>query len=288
MEKAIPRIDLHMHTVFSDGTDTPETLLPCVREAGLVFFSVTDHDAIGACEAIRALLKPGDPRFLPGVEFSCQDGLGKYHILGYGYDPASDAIGGVVRLGHEYRMEKLGKRLRMLRDRFHIVFPESDERALYALPNPGKPHIARLMVQYGHAGSIRQAFETVLNRLTVPDLYVRPEEAIKGVLGAGGIPVLAHPCFGDGDQLILGQSLNDRVERLMRFGLMGLEGYYSGYTEKLRQEVLALADRHDLYVTAGSDYHGANKMIRLGDVGFPDGDRPVPALLRFIGDAFKA
>ncbi len=288
MEKAFPRIDLHMHTVFSDGTDTPETLLPCVREAGLVFFSVTDHDAIGACEAIRTLLKPGDPHFLPGVEFSCQDDLGKYHILGYGYDPASDAIGAVVRLGHEYRMEKLGKRLRMLRDRFHIVFPESDERALYALPNPGKPHIARLMVQYGYAGSIRQAFETVLNQLTVPDLYVRPEEAIKGVLGAGGIPVLAHPCFGDGDQLILGQSLNDRVERLMRFGLMGLEGYYSGYTEKLRQEVLALADRHDLYVTAGSDYHGANKMIRLGDVGFPDGDRPVPALLRFIGDAFKA
>lgn len=288
MAKAHPVIDLHIHTKISDGTDTPEELLSRVRAAGIEVFAVTDHDAIAACERIKALLRPADPRFLFGVEFSCKDELGKYHILGYGYDPQAPSIRAVVENGHKNRLRKLGLRLERLKEDHGITFPDADVKALFALPNPGKPHLANLMVRYGYADTIRQAFGDVLNRLHVPDLYTRPEVAIRGILDAGGVPVLAHPCFGDGDQLILGQNLNDRVERLMRFGLTGLEGYYSGYTEKLRQEVLALADRHDLYVTAGSDYHGANKMIRLGDVGFPDGDRPVPALLRFIGDAFKA
>lgn len=287
METAFPRIDLHMHTSFSDGTDSPAELLLHVREADLGYFSVTDHDTIAASEAIPPLLLSDDPLFLSGAEFSCRDALGKYHILGYGFDPASAAIRTVVDLGHGYRMEKLAKRLRLLRERYGIAFSDAEEQALYALPNPGKPHIARLMVLHGLAGSVRQAFDTILNRLHVPDLYVRPEEAVKGILGAGGIPVLAHPCFGDGDQLILGPALRTRVERLMDFGLLGLEGYYSGYSEKLCREVVTLAETHGLYVTAGSDCHGGNKLIRLGDVGVEKTERPSSALLRFIEDAFQ-
>ena len=86
------RIDLHIHTTVSDGTDRPEELLPKVREKGIELFSVTDHDAIKSSKILMPLLRKDDPEFITGVEFSCRDDFGKYHILGYGYDPAGDSI----------------------------------------------------------------------------------------------------------------------------------------------------------------------------------------------------
>ena len=282
-----PRIDLHMHTAVSDGTDSPAALLAHVKEAGIGFFSVTDHDAIRACTKIASLLSPGDPRFVCGVEFSCRDPRGKYHILGYRYDPDAASIRTVIETGHGFRLKKLRQRLDFLRTELRMPFSEEDERTLFALPNPGKPHIANLMVRYGYAPDRNTAIRDYLDLLEIPDDYVRPEEAIEGILGAGGIPVLAHPCYGDGDQLILGGELDERVRRLIGYGLEGLEAFYSGFSEKLRREVLALADRYDLYVTAGSDYHGGNKMIRLADTGL-SADAPAPeGLRRFLADAFK-
>ena len=282
MDNAPVRIDLHMHSTASDGTNTPSELLCRVKEAGLTVFSLTDHDAIRGCEAIRAILSPNDPRFLFGVEFSCKDPLGKYHILGYGYDPDSPSIRAVVDLGHRYRMEKLDERLVFLDRKFGFVFSEEEQAMLHALPNPGKPHLANLMVRHGYAPDAKTAFTNWLSQCVSEDLYPRPEEAIEGVLGAGGIPVLAHPCYGDGDQLILGDALDARVRRLMDFGLKGLECYYSGFTEKLRAQVLSLADRYDLYSTAGSDYHGANKLIRLADTGLSANAPLPPRLSRFL------
>ena len=286
MIKTHPVIDLHLHTAISDGTDTPEELLLHVREAGIDVFSVTDHDAIAGCEQIRSLLRPDDPRFLFGVEFSCKDDKGKYHILGYGYDPQSPVIRSVVEKGHANRMKKLDLRLERLREEHTIRFPDADIKALHALSNPGKPHLAGLMVRYGYAATMRQAFSEVLNCLHVPDFYTRPDTAITAILAAGGVPVLAHPCFGDGDQMILGKELEERVRRLMHFGLKGLEGCYSGYTETLSKQVIALAEAFDLYVTAGSDYHGSNKLIRLADVGY-DTDMPLPnGMQRFLRRMF--
>ena len=277
----LPHIDLHMHSTVSDGTDSPAELLDCVKAAGLELFSLTDHDAIGGCLLMQAMLKPGDPEFLPGIEFSCKDELGKYHILGYGYDPTSKSIRSVVDLGHGYRMKKLGERLTYLREKYGFTFPEEDLQRLYAQPNPGKPHIGNLMVKMGYVPTRDQAFRDYLNGLPGKDDYVRPEEAIRGILGSGGIPVLAHPCYGDGDQLILGEELEHRVLRLMGFGLQGLEACYSGFSKPLRNQVLALAEKHGLYVTAGSDYHGKNKLIALGDTGIDQLPKIPEGLERF-------
>ena len=286
MPSELVRTDLHMHSLVSDGTDSPAELLEQVRRAGLHIFSLTDHDAFLGCVKVRSLLRPDDPRFLTGVEFSCMDELGKYHILGYGYDPDSPAIGSVIQLGHSYRIEKLKERIEILREKFAIVFPEEEIRSLFSLNNPGKPHLANLMVRHGYVASKDLAFRKILNHLHSPNKYVRPEDAIRGILGAGGIPVLAHPCYGDGDQLILGQDLEDRVKRLMGFGLQGLEGHYSGFSTLLREQVLDLAERCGLYVTAGSDYHGGNKLIRLGDTGYTE-DMPEPkGWTRFLEAAF--
>ena len=282
MEARIPVLDLHMHTTVSDGTDTPEEILAHVKDAGIGLFSVTDHDAVEGCRRIFAIRTENDPAFITGIEFSCKDEEGQYHILGYGYDPDAEAINAIVRLGHGYRMQKLQKRLAFIRERFGFVFSGEEVDALLRLNNPGKPHIANLMVLHGYAKDRNEAIRTYLNQAHFAEEYVRPEDAINGILLSGGIPVLAHPPFGNGDQLILGSALEARVQKLIGFGLSGLEAFYSGFTEKLRNDVLALAGKYGLYVTAGSDFHGSNKLIPLGDTGL-SGTTEIPVgLTAFI------
>ena len=276
------QIDLHMHSTVSDGTDAPETLLRCVREAGLGLFSLTDHDAIQGCARIMAVRRPDDPVFVSGVEFSCKDEDGKYHILGYGYDPDTEPIQSVVALGHGLRMKKVQMRLDFLKERFGFNFREEDIQALLSLDNPGKPHIGNLMVRYGYAPTKEIAIKEYIDQLRIRSDYVRPERAIEGILASGGIPVLAHPCYGSGDELILGEDLEQRVRRLMGFGLQGVEGYYSGFSEKLLYQVISLAEKYSLYVTAGSDYHGTNKLVKLGSTGFANTAQAPNGLLRFL------
>ena len=270
------RIDLHMHTNVSDGTDTPEELLDRVRESGLSVFSVTDHDAVrGAC-LVSESLKDGDPSFVPGVEFSCRDEEGKYHILGYGFDPGSAAVNEVVSLGHSMRMKKVKDRLEALESEHGFTFSQEDITALMSLENPGKPHIGKLMAQYGYAADKDEAISKYINRLHVMEEYVRPETAIRGILESGGIPVLAHPFFGSGEERLSGDEMDARLSRLTGFGLQGVEAFYSGFDTGMIKDMLAFADRYGLYVTAGSDYHGSNKEIKIGETGlqtrkrFPD------------------
>ena len=278
-------IDLHLHTTVSDGTDTPAALLDRVREAGIRLFSVTDHDATKGCAEIAPRLRAGDPDFLTGVEFSTKDEEGQYHILGYGYDPDAPAIGDVVAHGHALRMNKLRQRLDFLRDAFGFSFSEADEAALFALDNPGKPHLGNLMVRYGFASSKEEAIEVYLNRHHAGSAYVRPEEAIAAIRESGGIPVLAHPAYGRGDEILVGEAMARRLARLTAFGLRGVEAFYSGFSPKLTAETLAFAARFDLLVTAGSDYHGNNKTVALGDTNLPAAaDYPAP-LLRFLAEA---
>ena len=276
------KIDLHMHTTVSDGTDTPEEILANVKEAGIELFSVTDHDAVKAGPMIRDLLKEGDPLFLTGAEFSCKDEEGKYHILGYGFDPDSEAIRQLVDLGHGYRMDKVNARLDFLRDEFNFVFPQEELNELLSMDNPGKPHIGNLMVKMGYAPTKEIAIKEYINKVRFPNKYVRPEEAIEGILGGGGVPVLAHPSYGNGDDIIVGQEMDQRLRKLIDFGLEGVEVFYSGFTDKLRSEMLSFAEKYDLYITAGSDYHGSNKLVVLGDTGCDNAAEGPQGMRRFL------
>ena len=169
-------------------------------------------------------------------------------------------------------MEKVTGRLRGLEDEFGVVFPPEEIDALLAMDNPGKPHIGNLLVKLGYAATKEQAIDDYIEKLHVPNRYLRPEEAISAILASGGVPVLAHPAYGRGDDLILGDEMDARLRRLMTFGLQGMEAFYSGFTPKITSQMLSLAERYGLYVTAGSDYHGANKLVKLGDTGLPPGE----------------
>ena len=271
-----------MHSTVSDGSDTPEEIVARVKECGIDVFSVTDHDAIKAGKIIRKMLSNGDPEFICGAEFSCEDELGRYHILAYFDDPSAPSINALVEKGHALRMQKLTMRLDFLNKEFGFEFPPDDVNKLLSYDNPGKPHIGNLMVKLGYADSMRTAIYDYINKLHVPNPHVRPEDAIESILGGNGIPVLAHPFFGDGDQLIVGNEMEQRLKRLMKFGLCGVEAFYSGFTPKLTKEMLALAEKYGLYVTAGSDYHGKNKMVRLGDNGLDDVVEYPSGLVNFL------
>ena len=280
------KIDLHMHTTYSDGTDSPETILENVRELGLEIFSVTDHDAAGGCEIVEGLLRSDDPILIKGVEFSCKDEVGKYHILGYNYDSGNPAVRKLLDYGHELRVIRLEGRLEFLKNEIGVDFTDEDLEWINSLPNPGKPHLAQLLVKYDIARDIDDAVENYINKKKFDLVHIRPEEAIEGILESGGIPVLAHPSFGDGNDNIRGRELSDRILRLMDFGLKGVEAFYSKSTDDIIEEILGYAKKYGLYVTAGSDYHGTTKTVRLGDTGLSRHDMP-KEMVRFLDDVLE-
>ena len=258
---------MHMHSTVSDGTDTPFQLIEKVKACNIEVFSVTDHDSVKSAQIIKTALSEKDPVFIAGVEFSCKDENGKYHILGYGYDPKSRDIQSMVDYSHSLRMKKVTARLEYLKSEFGFCFTPQDIQKLLSLDNPGKPHIGNLMVKYGFADSKESAIKNYINTIRIKGEYLRPQDAISGIIASGGIPVLAHPFYGSGDELILGKDMTDRIEQLVKYGLGGIEAFYSGFTDKLRNEAMCLAEEFDLVITAGSDYHGKNKLVSLGDTG---------------------
>ena len=277
-------IDLHIHSTVSDGTDSPLEILSSVRSSGIQLFSLTDHDTSKGCKIIRDNLSEGDPQFITGVEFSCRDYKGKYHILGYGYDLDAEPINRLFSLGHSYRLNKLDGRIEELKAKYGFTFPEEEIKKLHELDNPGKPHLGNLMVKYGYAESKDEAIEKYLNSIHVQSEYFNPEEVIKAILESNGIPILAHPFFGDGSERVTEEKMKPRCERLVGYGLKGLEAFYSQFNENHIKHMLCLAECFGLYVTAGSDYHGRNKKIPLGKNNMDGLKEPPAGMQRFLKD----
>ncbi|MCQ2451493.1 MAG: PHP domain-containing protein [Clostridia bacterium] len=261
--------DLHIHTIHSDGSDDTVELLEKIKAAGIDLFSITDHDTYTACEKMRKLLKPGDPTFVEGVELSCEDEYGKYHILGYRYNNKKDNIRQAIQIMRNIRLKKAEKRLRFLIDEKGFSFTDEEIKELMANENPGKPHFAALLLKKGYIKEKRDGFK-ILSEYHDGESILTPEEIIDAILLSDGIPVLAHGILGAGSSNFSEEQIEARVSRLKGYGLMGLECYYSTYTDEQREIMLKLADKYNLMVSAGSDYHGKNKNIELGQTGNPD------------------
>jgi len=261
--------DFHIHSVFSDGTDTPKELLANVKKAGVDIFALTDHDAVQGCAEVKKLLTADDPFFVNGVELTCKDKIGKYHILGYGYDVEKPYIIDAVTLTHSVRLEKTKNRIDYLKEEYGYDFSSDEIKYLLSLKNPGRPHIALMMYEKGLVKSVQEGFE-ILKNYRGKERTLTPEEAVDAILYADGIPVLAHGILADGSKKLSVSQITERVERLKKCGLMGLECYYSAYTDEQKEIMLDLSERYNLHVTAGSDYHGKNKTVKLGETNSPD------------------
>lgn len=244
--------DLHIHTTFSDGKDTPEEIVEAAKAAGLRYIAITDHDTV---EGVTALYESGHYasstlRIIPGVGFSAGDEQHEIHILGYNidlYDAGLQEKLEEISEARWVRFTEIVERLRGLGYEIGETEVLTDERFCKAV---GRSHVARVMVRKGYFDSTRDCFDQLLKRgcpAYVPHFQLSSEELIQLIKGAGGIPVLANPkALGD----------EKRIARLIAQGIEGIEAFYPTYDRQDTQHYLDVAQKAGLLVSGGSDYRG--------------------------------
>ncbi len=260
------RADLHMHSHFSDGSDSAEKLAEKIYGEGISVFALTDHDTADGCAAVQKAVKEICPEvhFIPGIEFSCKTGAGKCHILGYGCDTGHPAFLDAVEEGRKMRRENLKKRLDTLEHKDGIPFTEAEKEYLYSLPAAGKPHIAEILVKKGIVSEISQGIEKYLKGSRTGSDRISAETAVHAIAASGGIPVWAHPLGGEGEKRPAEGEFERQLEMLLSFGIRGLECYYSRYSAGESSFLRRQAEHHGLLISGGSDYHGSRKNIEPG------------------------
>ena len=261
-------IDLHMHTKYSDGTDSETELLERLRREGINFFAVTDHDTIEGAMRVKNIV-PEDMKFVAGIEFSCKtvDG-GKVHILGYGYDENNSDFRAAIDEGRKMRAVKLEGRLEHLKNDHGIIFSDEDYDYIRSLTSSGKPHLAALLVKRGYAADKKSAIEKYIDDKNGMSASTRipSENAMYGIAEAGGIPVWAHPLGGINERHLTEEEFDTRLKVLMNEGLRGLECWYSLYNESEISFLVKRAEENGLLISGGSDYHGKNKRVSPGEL----------------------
>ena len=248
-------IDMHVHSTFSDGTYSVEALAAAAKRRHLSLLSLTDHDTTAGLPPFKAACEKAGVTSLPGIELSAAAPY-TLHILGFRIDAGDAALNerlAYVRRMRDERNETICANLRKLG--FDITVAEA--RELSGGEVVARPHLARLMVQKGFAGSYAEAFSKYIGdggSAYVPRMRLTAEECVSLITGAGGLPVLAHP-YQTGFE---GEELERLLARLRDAGLWGLEAVYSSHSAEQIYSYLALAEKFGLYPTAGSDFHGGN------------------------------
>jgi predicted metal-dependent phosphoesterase TrpH len=260
MENHTSGIDLHAHTTASDGSLSPTELMNQAADLGLSALAVTDHDTVaGLPEAAETAARRGIT-FVPGVELSVEDDRGRFHLLGYLFEPADEALNKTLR---DLRASRARRNAQMAEKMAAMGLPVTMEDVRAEAGEDGeviaRPHFAQALIKKGVVGSVKEAFDRYLSTgkpLYLPKEVLTPADAIALLHAAGGIAVMAHPgLIPMGDE-----ALEARVESLAQeAGLDGIEAYYSQHTPAQTARFLALAERLGLLVTGGSDFHGTPK-----------------------------
>ena len=252
--------DLHLHTVFSDGTYTPEQLIAQSCKAKLSAIAVVDHDTIEGIQPVKKIAVAHNIEVLAGIELSAEyDGI-EIHILGYLIDFKNELLAKRLRDLKANRIERIFRIVEKLKDAGVSLSPDS-VFTIAQQGTVGRLHVARAMVKEGKVGSITEAFQRYIGDKScayVLGFKLSPQEAIQLIKDAAGIPVLAHPYSINNDDLIL---------EFIDMGIMGLEAYYPEHSQSMINFYLALAREHNLLVTGGSDCHGnAKPEVKIGSL----------------------
>lgn len=260
------RCDLHMHTVHSDGTLTPTELVELAKRQGLSCIALTDHDTLSGVEEAQVAGSKIGLEVIAGVEISAVFNPGTMHILGYFIDPKSKQLQGKLEEIQKARrqrnpmiIEKLGA--------IGIDITLQEVEAESGGDQIGRPHFARVLVKKGYVQNFDEAFEKYLTKGTpgyVDKRKLSSRDSIEMIEEAGGIASLAHPKLLRLDRT----EFERKLDQLKSEGLKGLEVYSSCQNKEEAENFKKLADRLGLFVTGGSDFHGANKPdIPLGWMG---------------------
>lgn len=257
-------IDLHMHSTCSDGSDDPLTLLEHVREAHITTFSLTDHDTIKGNAIIREHVQQ-DMTFINGIEFSTITPIRQAHILGYGFDETNEVLIEAIQKGEALRKHKLEVRLSYLKQQ-GVILKEEDIDDLRSLEIAAKPHIARALIKNGYGSTITEAINTYLSGCPQENDRLNARSAIKAIKAAKGRVIWAHPLGGENVKRMSEERFYKQLHFLLDAGIEGLEVYYSRYNQDEVAFLENVANKYHLLISGGSDYHGKNKNIHLGEL----------------------
>ena len=278
------KVDLHIHSNYSDGTASPAEIIHNAYANGLHAIALTDHDTVdGIQDALNAADKMSRSFIMiPGVEISA-DYKHPLHILGYfhqsNYMNINPFLAEMKRERH-IRNQGIINKLNNLGIRVTM----DDVKQIAGKEVFGRPHIAAALISKGFAASQTTAFNDFLSagrKAYVSKRSLPPDECVAAIADAGGLPVIAHPSQ-------IGLRLGDvelLAQWLIKHGLFGIEAYYPEHTPKETANYLDLARNLNISATGGSDYHGDyRKHIMLGSG--KDGNLFVPdSVLSVIVDA---
>ena len=250
--------DLHVHSNNSDGSDSDENLVKEIKKANLEIFALTDHDTIAGCIEITKYI-PENIKFIPSIELTCQTGDIKCHILGFNCNPADEKLNALIQKGKELRRKKLETRLDYIKNVLHIDLTNDELNWLYSRKSVVKTHLANLLVKRKMAKTNVEAMQKYLDGIKTGNTRFSIEEAIDAIVTSGGIPVWAHPLGGEGEKHIAHEKFMPRLEKMIAYGIKGLECYYSRYTLEEVKFLINCANSNNLLISGGSDYHGTNK-----------------------------
>lgn len=260
--KTQKRIDLHTHSLFSDGSMTPEELLAHAREVGLSAIALTDHDTISGLDRAETAAEKEGIEFVPGVEFSTE-GRSQVHILGYYIDRHDKELLDAFAVQQKERDENHAEYMVKL-NAYGFAITDEEVRKQAPSGGIGRAHYAKVMMDKGYVSSVKEAFDLYLG--VGKPCYIKrnvmdPKNAIALIHSAGGVAFFAHPHqtkLSDGEIFSYMKELKDA-------GLDGIEGYYSEYDEEMGKKFRRMAEELSLLLSGGSDFHAAMKPhIELG------------------------
>ena len=259
------RFDLHIHSDNSDGCDTVKELAQKITDNNLEIVALTDHDTVSGISDMKNCL-PDNIKFIPGIELTCKANGLKCHILGYNIDENNSALLDLIEKGKQLRKIKLETRIKYLKDVWGIELNKEELDWLKARNSVVKTHIANIIVNRGLAENNIEAMNKYLEGCKTGNTRFDGEEAINTIKTAGGIPVWAHPLGGEGEEHLEKDEFLSRLKTMIACGIQGLECYYSRYTDSEIEFLKYCANKNGLYITGGSDYHGTNKTVLLGQL----------------------
>lgn len=245
-------IDLHTHSTASDGIYSPTELLHRAKETGLRVLALTDHDSTGGLDEAAEAAKKLDIDFIPGIEINTDVSGGEVHVLGYFLEYTRPAFQAILKVLRDAR-ERRGQRMVELLNEQGIQVAWERVREI-AQGSVGRPHVARALLEAGYVQTIGEAFDKYIGTgcfAYVPRYRLTPEDAVRLIASANGLPVLAHPVDLPGLE-----ELRNWLPGLCEVGMVGLETYYGSYTIEDEQQLHALADEYGLIPTGGTDFHG--------------------------------
>lgn len=264
MNKSKILVDMHLHTTASDGSYSPAEVVQRVKSSGVKVFSLTDHDTTAGVHEVEDDIPEG-MEFFKGIEFSCKAGDIKCHILGYSYDDNHPDFMKALAAAEAKREDKLTTRIEHLREVDGIELTADEIAELEAIPSAGKPHIANILMRRGIPGTRTE----VINRYLEFGVESRipAELAIRAIKASGGVAIWAHPLGGENEIHMNREEFEAKLKVLQAIGIEGLECFYSRYDDREIAMLLDIAESRRLLVSGGSDFHGKNKNVEIGELG---------------------